>query len=42
MLLRESGALVSARDGRPLLASASLLACTPQLYEPLLSLLAEP
>ena len=41
-LLRESGALVSARDGRPLLASASLLACTPQLYEPFLSLLAEP
>ncbi len=42
LLLRESGALVSARDGLPLLASESLLACTPQLYEPFLSLLAEP
>ena len=42
VLLRESGALINARDGRPLLASASLLACTPQLFEPFLSLLAEP
>jgi myo-inositol-1(or 4)-monophosphatase len=42
VLLRESGALVSARDGLPLLKSDSLLACTPQLYEPFLSLLAEP
>jgi len=42
VLLRESGALISARDGLPLLRSDSLLACTPQLYEPFLSLLAEP
>ena len=42
VLLRESGALVTARDGRPLLESASVMACTPQLYEPFLSLLAEP
>ena len=42
MLLRESGALVTARDGRPLLESASVMACTPPLYEPFLSLLAEP
>ena len=42
VLLRESGALISARDGLPLLSSGSLLACTPQLYEPFLSLLAEP
>jgi myo-inositol-1(or 4)-monophosphatase len=39
-LLRESGALIYARDGRPLLSSHSLLACTPQLFEPFLSLLA--
>jgi myo-inositol-1(or 4)-monophosphatase len=42
VLLRESGALISARDGLPLLRTDSLLACTPQLYEPFLSLLAEP
>jgi myo-inositol-1(or 4)-monophosphatase len=42
VLLRESGALVTARDGRPLLESASVMACTPPLYEPFLSLLAEP
>ena len=42
VLLRESGALVNARDGRPLLESASLMACTPPLFEPFLSLLAEP
>lgn len=42
VLLRESGALVNARDGQPLLDSASLLACTPPLYEPFLSLLVEP
>ena len=41
VLLRESGALIHARDGRPLLASQSLLACTPALFEPFLSLLAE-
>ena len=41
VLLRESGALIQARDGRSLLASHSLLACTPTLYEPFLSLLAE-
>lgn len=42
VLLRESGAQINARDGLHLLASTSLLACTPQLYEPFLSLLAEP
>ena len=42
LLLRESGALIHSRDGLPLLASGSLLACTPALYEPFLSLLAEP
>ena len=42
VLLRESGAQVNARDGRPLLESASLMACTPPLYEAFLSLLAEP
>jgi len=41
VLLRESGALMQARDGRPLLASQSLLGCTPALFEPFLSLLAE-
>lgn len=41
VLLRESGALVQARDGQPLLGSGSLLACTPSLYEPFLSLLVE-
>jgi myo-inositol-1(or 4)-monophosphatase len=41
VLLRESGALIHARDGRQLLASRSLLACTPTLFEPFLSLLAE-
>jgi len=41
VLLRESGALVHARDGMPLLSSRSLLACTPPLFEPFLSLLAE-
>ena len=41
VLLRESGALVQARDGRPLLASGSLLGCTPPLYEAFLSLLVE-
>ena len=42
VLLRESGALIHSRDGLPLQASRSLLACTPQLFEPFLSLLAEP
>lgn len=41
VLLRESGALIHARDGLPLLTSQSLLACTPTLFEPFLSLLAE-
>jgi myo-inositol-1(or 4)-monophosphatase len=41
VLLRESGAVINARDGRPLLESASLMACTPPLFEPFLSLLAE-
>ena len=41
VLLHESGALLRARDGEPLLASRSLLGCTPLLYEPFLSLLAE-
>jgi myo-inositol-1(or 4)-monophosphatase len=41
-LLRESGALIHARDGLALLTSRSLLACTPRLFEPFLSLLAEP
>lgn len=41
VLLRESGALVQARDGRPLLGSGSLLACTPTMYESFLSLLVE-
>lgn len=41
VLLREAGALVQARDGRPLLASGSLLGCTPPLYESFLSLLVE-
>ena len=41
VLLRESGALVQARDGWPLLASSSLLGCTPTLYESFLSLLVE-
>lgn len=42
VLLREAGALIHSRDGLPLLASQSLLACTPTLFEPFLSLLAEP
>ena len=41
LLLREAGALIHARDGRPVLASHSLLACTPALFEPFLSLLAD-
>jgi myo-inositol-1(or 4)-monophosphatase len=41
VLLREAGALIHARDGLPVLASRSLLACTPQLFEPFLSLLAD-
>ena len=42
VLLRETGALIHARDGLPVLTSRSLLACTPALFEPFLSLLAEP
>ena len=41
VLLREAGAFVQARDGRPLLGSGSLLGCTPSLYEAFLSLLVE-
>jgi myo-inositol-1(or 4)-monophosphatase len=41
VLLQESGALFHARDGLGLRASRSVLACTPQLFEPFLSLLAE-
>ncbi len=41
LLLRESGALIHARDGRSLLDSRSRLACWPALYEPFLSLLGE-
>ncbi len=41
VLLREAGALIHSRDGLPILASRSLLACTPTLFEPFLSLLAE-
>lgn len=41
VLLRESGALVQARDGRPMMASGSFLGCTPTLYESFLSLLVE-
>ena len=41
VLLREAGALVQARDGRPLLSSGALLGCTPTLYESFLSLLVE-
>ena len=40
VLLRESGALTIARDGAPLLASRSLLASTPDMLTPLISLLA--
>jgi myo-inositol-1(or 4)-monophosphatase len=42
VLLSEGGATLHARDGVPLLASESVLACPPHLYEPFLSLLAEP
>jgi myo-inositol-1(or 4)-monophosphatase len=42
VLLAEGGALLHARDGMPLLASASVLGCAPHLFEPFLSLLAEP
>ena len=41
-LLRESGALVNPRDARPLAQSTALMACTPPLFEPFLSLLVEP
>jgi myo-inositol-1(or 4)-monophosphatase len=39
VLLRESGALVEARDGGPVLLGRSLFACTPSQREPLLRLL---
>jgi len=41
VLLREAGALIHSRDGLPIVTSRSLLACTPTLFEPFLSLLAE-
>ncbi len=41
VLLREAGALIHSRDGLPMLASRSVLACTPTLFEPFLSLLAD-
>lgn len=41
VLLRESGALLCPRDGHPALECGSLLACTPSLYEPFLSVLVE-
>ncbi|MEO5697385.1 MAG: inositol monophosphatase [Burkholderiaceae bacterium] len=41
LLLRESGALIHARDGRSVLDSRSRLACWPAMYEPFLSLLGE-
>ena len=41
VLLHESGALLHARDGHAPLECGSLLACTPSLFEPFLSLLAE-
>jgi len=41
VLLRESGALVQARDGMPLLGSSAMLGCTATLYESFLSLLVE-
>ena len=41
VLLLEAGALIHSRDGLPLLACRSILACTPRLFEPFLSLLAE-
>jgi myo-inositol-1(or 4)-monophosphatase len=42
VLLRESGALIEARDGPSLTAGGSLVASTPGAREPLLSLLAHP
>lgn len=39
VLLRESGALVEARDGSALLRSHALMACTPSIREPFLALL---
>jgi myo-inositol-1(or 4)-monophosphatase len=42
VLVRESGALLHARDGRSMLTSRSLMGCTSKLFEPFLSLLAEP
>lgn len=41
VLLKEAGALFHSRDGLPLLQSRSVLTCTPRLFEPFLSLLAE-
>ena len=39
ILLRESGALIEARDGLPWMQSRALTACTPALHAPLLALL---
>jgi myo-inositol-1(or 4)-monophosphatase len=39
LLLRESGAVIEARDHEPLLLSRSLLACTPGLRGSFLDLL---
>ena len=39
LLLRESGALIEARDGLPWMQSRALTACTPTLHRPLLALL---
>ncbi|MDP9045584.1 MAG: inositol monophosphatase [Pseudomonadota bacterium] len=41
VLLQETGALLHARDGLPLLRSHSVLACTPPLFESFLGLLAD-
>lgn len=42
VMLREAGALVTARDGRPVLHSASLAACTPAIAPAFLALLGGP
>lgn len=42
ILLRESGALIEARDGLPPLESSALIACTTGMREPLLGMLATP
>lgn len=42
LLLRESGARIEARDGQPLIASGSLIACTPALRDALIGVLSPP